>query len=66
MPGFTTHYLFGVYNFRQLRQKQVCPILRQSIAGARTVFQLGLQDRMFFSIICRLRLKQSALALLRI
>lgn len=57
MPGFTTHYLFGVYNFRQLRQKQVCPVLQQSIAGARTVFQLGLQgpDVFFYHLPSQLK-----------
>lgn len=43
MPGFTTHYLFGVKNVKQLKNKDECQMLCQSIDNYRTVFQLGLQ-----------------------
>lgn len=43
MPGFTTHYLFGVKNLKQIRQKGGCEALLESIDSNKTVFQLGLQ-----------------------
>ncbi len=43
MPGFTTHYLFGINSLRQLKRNDACQILFRSIEKNKTVFQLGLQ-----------------------
>lgn len=43
MPGFTTHYMFGVKNLQQLRRSISTDTLVHSIDGHKTVFQLGLQ-----------------------
>lgn len=43
MPGFMTHYLFGVKNLQQIRQNGECRTLLESIDRNKTVFQLGLQ-----------------------
>lgn len=43
MPGFTTHYLFGVNNLKQIKKKNDCQMLVHSIERYKTVFQLGLQ-----------------------
>lgn len=57
MPGFTTHYLFGVNNCRQLKRENVCQTLMQSIDRHKTVFQLGLQgpDIFFYHLASQLR-----------
>lgn len=57
MPGFTTHYLFGVNNLKQIRQKGGCAVLVQSIDENKTVFQLGLQgpDIFFYHLASQLR-----------
>lgn len=57
MPGFTTHYLFGVNNIRQLRRKDACQDLSQSIDNYKTVFQLGLQgpDIFFYHLPSQLK-----------
>ncbi len=43
MPGFMTHYLFGVKNIKQLERADACQKLRESIRAYQNVFQLGLQ-----------------------
>lgn len=43
MPGFMTHYLFGIKNIKHLERTNECSMLRQSIDAYKTVFQLGLQ-----------------------
>ncbi len=43
MPGFTTHYLFGVKNLKQLEREEECQAFVHSIRKDQTVFQLGLQ-----------------------
>ncbi len=43
MPGFATHYLFGVKNLQQLKRTASCYRLLQSIDQNKTVFQSGLQ-----------------------
>ena len=57
MPGFTTHYLFGVNNIRKLRNEYVCGTVLQSIERYKTVFQLGLQgpDIFFYHLASQLR-----------
>lgn len=57
MPGFTTHYLFGVNNIRKLRSEAVCGTLLQSVDRYKTVFQLGLQgpDIFFYHLASQLR-----------
>ncbi len=57
MPGFTTHYLFGVNNIRKLRSEAACRYLLQSIDEYKTVFQLGLQgpDIFFYHLPSQLR-----------
>lgn len=57
MPGFTTHYLFGVNNCRRLKNKQCCHTLLQSIDSYKTVFQLGLQgpDIFFYHLASQLK-----------
>ncbi len=57
MPGFTTHYLFGVNNFRHLQRKSACGALVQSIGRHKTVFQLGLQgpDIFFYHLSSQVR-----------
>lgn len=57
MPGFTTHYLFGVKNLQQLKKAALCPVLFQSIEKYKTVFQLGLQgpDLFFYYFISQLK-----------
>jgi len=57
MPGFTTHYLFGVNNCRRLKQELACQTLMQAIDGHKTVFQLGLQgpDIFFYHLASQLK-----------
>lgn len=57
MPGFTSHYLFGVNNYRQLKKEHSCQVLLQSIDRYKTVFQLGLQgpDIFFYHLPSQLR-----------
>lgn len=57
MPGFTTHYLFGVNNCRQLKRENACQTLMQSIGRHKTVFQLGLQgpDIFFYHLASQLK-----------
>lgn len=57
MPGFTTHYLFGVKNLRKLGQEESCQELVQHIRNYQTVFQLGLQgpDIFFYHLGSQLR-----------
>lgn len=57
MPGFTTHYLFGINNMRQLKRRDECRTLVKSIQKYRTVFQLGLQgpDIFFYHPASQLR-----------
>ncbi len=57
MPGFTTHYLFGVQNCRQLEHKENCALLLESIRRHKTVFQLGLQgpDIFFYHLPSQLK-----------
>lgn len=43
MPGFTTHYMFGVKNLQQMKRRIPSGTLMQSIEAHKTVFQLGLQ-----------------------
>lgn len=43
MPGFMTHYLFGVKNVKQLKRANNCQKLCEIIDAHKTVFQLGLQ-----------------------
>ena len=48
MPGFTTHYLFGVDTYHELKDKQLKQVLRRQ----RQAFCLGLQgpDIFFYDI----------------
>lgn len=57
MPGFMTHYLFGVNNIRQLKRTESCSLLLQSIQQNKTVFQLGLQgpDIFFYHLPSQLK-----------
>ncbi|MDE7310041.1 MAG: zinc dependent phospholipase C family protein [Eubacterium sp.] len=57
MPGFTTHYLFGVNNLKQIRKKGACTTLLHSIGNNKTVFQIGLQgpDIFFYHLASQLR-----------
>lgn len=57
MPGFTTHYLFGVKNLQQLKKSASCPILFESIEHYKTVFQLGLQgpDLFFYYFVSQMK-----------
>ena len=57
MPGFTTHYLFGVKNLQRLKKAESCPVLFQSIGKYKTVFQLGLQgpDLFFYYFVSQLK-----------
>lgn len=57
MPGFTTHYLFGVKNLQQLKKSASCPVLVESIGQYKTVFQLGLQgpDLFFYYFVSQLK-----------
>lgn len=57
MPGFTTHYLFGVRNLKQLKRSGACHVLTQSIDSHRAVFQLGLQgpDVFFYHLASQLK-----------
>lgn len=57
MPGFTTHYLFGVNNLKQLKSRQACQTLLQGIGNHKTVFQLGLQgpDIFFYHLGSQLK-----------
>lgn len=57
MPGFTTHYLFGVKNLQQLKRSTSSEILFESIEEHKTVFQLGLQgpDIFFYHPASNLR-----------
>lgn len=57
MPGFTTHYLFGVNNLRRLEREDSCQTLLQSIKRHKTVFQLGLQgpDIFFYHLASQFR-----------
>ena len=57
MPGFMTHYLFGVKNLQQIRQNGECRTLLESIDRNKTVFQLGLQgpDIFFYHLASQLR-----------
>ncbi len=52
MPGFTTHYLFGVKNLKQFKNSVPYSILTDSINKHRNVFYLGLQgpDIFFFQL----------------
>lgn len=57
MPGFTTHYLFGIKNLRRLQQDTPCCKLSQSIRQHQRAFQLGLQgpDIFFYHPASQLR-----------
>ena len=57
MPGFTTHYLFGVNNCKKLKRDNACQTLMQSIDNHKTVFQLGLQgpDIFFYHLASQLK-----------
>ncbi len=57
MPGFTTHYLFGVKNLKQLEREADCQELVYRIRGDQTVFQLGLQgpDIFFYHLGSQLK-----------
>jgi len=57
VPGFTTHYLFGVKNLQRLKKSAACPVLFQSIEQYKTVFQLGLQgpDLFFYYFVSQLK-----------
>lgn len=57
MPGFTTHYLFGVNNCRRLKKEQCCQTLLESIDNYKAVFQLGLQgpDIFFYHLASQLK-----------
>ncbi len=58
MPGFTTHYLFGVNNCRRLKKECCCRNLLRSIESHKTVFQLGLQGPDIFFYHLRSQLKK--------
>ena len=47
MPGFTTHYIFGMKAYNDM---PFTP-LKHTIAKYRWLYQLGLRDRICFSII---------------
>ncbi len=49
VPGFTTHYLFGVKAYNDLPNNY----LKHVISKYRWLYQLGLQDRISFSIMSR-------------
>ncbi len=57
MPGFATHYLFGVKNLQQLKRSAACEILFHSIDSYKTVFQLGLQgpDVFFYHLASQVK-----------
>lgn len=57
MPGFTTHYLFGIKNMKRLRRTDTCCTLLESVGEHQTVFQLGLQgpDLFFYHLASQIR-----------
>lgn len=57
MPGFTTHYLFGIKNMKHLQSTDTCRTLLKSVEEHKTVFQLGLQgpDVFFYHLASQIR-----------